>query len=215
MDADESNEPDNPEREPEHESSTTAATGSVTANVRQGGDESRSGAGEMVGRSFDSARESLTQPGPKAQLTLVVGLFAVIGVGFGLTGIVAIEFIASSATGGQFIGAFLLIPLFAILLFTGPIIGAFSGLRVADRLEETTNTIYLTSFVGTAVGYFVMVIISVLLVSLIIGSGGETAGSGGNLFNLIDLLVPLLLLAIPVGVTGLGSSFFLLRTTDR
>lgn len=216
MSSDDDGPGDDTEREAEHDSSTTATTGSTVANTVQtaGEQRRRGGAGETVGRTFDSARETLAQPGPKSQLTLVIGLFAVIGVGFGLTGIVAVEFVAGSTTGGQFVGALLLISLFAVLLFTGPIAGAFSGLRVADRLNENAGTVYLTSFVATAVGYFVMVVVSVLLLGLVVGGGDATTG-GGSLFDLLDLVIPLVLLAIPVGITGLGSSFLTLRTTDR
>lgn len=188
------------------------------SSTERSADESsrRGGTGESIGRALDSAGETLAQPGPKSQLTVVIGLFAVIGVGFGLTGIVTVEMIAGSGDdiGARFLTAVFLVSLLVVLLLTGSIVGAVSGLRIADRLDENARTVYLTSFVGTAVGYFVMVVIAVVLIGLVSGGGGDGAaasGGGGNLFGILDLVIPLVVLAVPVGLTGLGASFLVRR----
>lgn len=85
-------------------------------------------------------------------------------------------------------------------------------------MDETARTVYLTSFVGTAVGYFVMVIVAAVLIGLVVGGGGDgaAASSGsGNLFGILDLVIPLVVLAIPVGLTGVGASFLARRPTIR
>ncbi|WP_231190166.1 hypothetical protein [Haladaptatus sp. DYF46] len=170
----------------------------------------KSNAGESVGRAFDSARERLSQPGPRAQLEFIIGLFAVIGAGFGLTGVVAIQMVAggNSGIGGQILAGIFLISLLVVLLLIGPIVGGFGGLRVAEQLAEGRHTVYLTSFVGNAVGYVVMVIVSALLIGLFAGGGG---GGSGSPFSITDLLIPLIILALPVGLTGVGASYLVLR----
>lgn len=194
-------------------SSTTGSAGTVASSVGGTADESgrEGGAGEAIGRSLDSARETLAQSGPKSQLTFVIGLFGVVGVGFGLTGLIILALIAGGGNdaGGAFIAAFFLISLLVVVLLTGPILGAFSGLRVAARLDGSSAT-YLTSFVSTAVGYVVMVVIAALLIGVVAGGGGggtTTGGGGANPFDIAGLLVPLVALAVPVGLTGLGSAF--------
>ena len=193
--------------------SATGSAGTVASDVRPSTDGASrdSGAGEAIGRSFDSARDTLAQSGPKSHLMFVIGLFGVVGVGFGLTGIIILALIAGGGNdaGGAFLAAFFLISLLVVVLLTGPILGAFSGLRIAARLDDSSAT-YLTSFVSTAIGYVVMVIIAALLIGIVAGGGGggTTTGSGSaNPFDIAGLLVPLVALAIPVGLTGLGSAF--------
>ena len=196
-----------------HDRSTAGSAGTVASNARRSTDESsrEGGAGEALGRRFDSARNTLGEPGPKSQLTFVIGLFGVVGAGFGVTGVVVIALIAGgdSGTGGAFLAGLFLISLLVVVLLTGPIVGAFSGLRVAARLDDSSTT-YLTSFVSTAVGYVVMVIVAAVLIGLVAGGGGggaETGGESANPFDIASLLLPLVALAIPVGLTGLGSSY--------
>jgi hypothetical protein len=199
------------QRDAEHDAATADAT---TANTGRTASESnrQGGAGETVGRAFDSARDSLAQSGPKSLLTFTIGLFAVIGVGFGLTGIVILALVAGggSGPGGAILAGIFLVSLLVVLLLTGSIVGAFCGLRVAERLRNGARTVYLTSFVGTAVGYVVMVAIAVVLIGLTAGGGG-----GSSFFNIVNLVIPLIVLALPVGLTGVGSSFLVRRTTNQ
>jgi hypothetical protein len=204
------------QRDTERDAATADAT---TANTGRTVDESnrQGGAGETVGRAFDSARDTLAQPGPKSQLTFVIGLFAVIGAGFGLSGIAIIELVpgGGSSAGAAIFRAVFLISLLLVLLLIGSIVGAFSGLRVAEQVGTDARTVYLTSFVGSAVGYIVMVVIAAVLIGLTVDGGGGQTGGGGSLFNIIDLLVPLVVLALTVGLTGVGSSFLVRRTTNQ
>lgn len=215
-----SDEPDRTAGEPARDDLIASdSTDTTSSSAGRSADESdrRGGTGESIGRALDSAGETLTQPGPRSQLTFVIGLFAVIGVGFGLTGIIVVEMIAGSGDdiGTQILTAVFLVALLVVLLLAGSIIGAFSGLRIADRLDETARTVYLTSFVATAVGHFVMVVIAVVLIGLVTGGGGGGAGGGGSLFDVLDLVIPLVVLAVVVGLTGLGASFLVRRPTTR
>lgn len=210
-DNDESDHDSNPEGD-----AATATSSATTANaVRREGESSRQGGiGETLGRAVDSTGKTLTQPGPKSQLTFVIGLFAVIGLGFGLTGIVVVELVAGGGSGfaGAILAVVFLISLLVVLLLTGSIVGAFCGLRVAEQLNHGSRTVYLTSFVGTAVGYLVMVVIATLLIGLVVSGGSAPTGGGaGTSFNILGLLLPLIILSLPVGVTGLGSSFLARR----
>lgn len=105
------------------ESTHTADRETAPSNTDRstGQPDRRSGTGESIGRAFDSAGETLAQPGPKSQLTFVIGLFAVIGVGFGLTGIVVIRLIAGSGEGigAQILTAVFLVSLLVVLLLSG------------------------------------------------------------------------------------------------
>lgn len=189
---------------------TTPTTDRSTGETRREG-----GAGETIGRSFDSARDTLAQSGPRSQLTFVIGLFGIVGAGFGLLGVIVLELLAGGSGGGfgQAIAAALfLVSVLVVVLLTGPVMAALSGLRIAERLDEARAT-YLTSFVATAVGYVVMVLIAAVLIGLVVGGGGggaEATATGGtttNPFDIAGLIVPLVALAIPVGLTGLASAF--------
>ncbi|EMA52893.1 hypothetical protein [Halococcus thailandensis] len=188
---------------------TTPTPDRSTGETRREG-----GAGETIGRSLDSARDTLAQSGPRSQLTFVIGLFAIVGAGFGLLGVIVLELLAGGSGGGfgQAIAAALfLVSVLVVVLLTGPVMAALSGLRIAERLDEARAT-YLTSFVATAVGYVVMVLIAAVLIGLVAGGGGgaeatTTGGTTTNPFDIADLVVPLVALAIPVGLTGLASAF--------
>lgn len=163
--------------------------------------------------------ESLSRPPARNQLKYTVGLFAEIGLGFGLTGFVVLDLIIESIGGNdfgaQFVAAVFALILLSLTLLIGPVIAAFSGIRVAEGLREEARTVYLTSAVGNFVGYFVMVVITVLLIAATGGVGGS-GGGGGNIFDLGDLLVPMIALAIPVALVGAGTAYLHLNVgVDR
>ncbi|WP_256685669.1 hypothetical protein [Halococcus qingdaonensis] len=189
---------------------TTPTTDRSTGETRHEG-----GAGETIGRSLDSARDTLAQSGPRSQLTFVIGLFGIVGAGFGLLGVIVLELLAGGSGGGfggAIVAALFLISVLIVVLLTGPVMAVLSGLRIAERLDEARAT-YLTSFIATAVGYIVMVLIAAVLIGLVAGGGGggaEATATGGtttNPFDIAGLIVPLVALAIPVGLTGLASAF--------
>jgi hypothetical protein len=185
-----------------------------TADRSTGETRREGGAGEAIGRGFDSARDTLAQSGPRSQLTFVIGLFGIVGAGFGLLGVIVLElFVGGSGGGfgGAIIAALFLISVLIVVLLTGPVMAVLSGLRIAERLDGARAT-YLTSFIGTAVGYIVMVLIAAVLIGLAAGGGGgaaatPTGSTTTNPFDIAGLIVPLVALAIPVGLTGLASAF--------
>lgn len=202
---------------------TESRSGSIADSARgqTRGEQSKGGAGEAAGRAFDSARNRLSSPAAKSQLKYVVGVFALVGAGFGITGFLIIELLA----GGDSMGAQLLTGVFSIALLTvvlliGPVVAVYSGLDAAVGLHNEPRTAYLTSFVGNFAGYLMMVLIAVLLIGAAVGGGSSAQTSqdqlegtetsqntGGNTLDIANLLVPMILLSIPVGLVGLGSTY--------
>lgn len=177
---------------------------------------SASGVGETAGRAFDSARDRLSGQAAKQQTKYVVGLFALVGAGFGITGYLIIDLLASANTpGGQFLSAIFSLALLAIVLLIGPVIAVYSSVRAADGLYDELRTAYLTSFVSNFAGYLVMVLIAVLFIGAAMSSSGggtgattqQTAQIASNTVNLDNLLFPMIALSIPVGLVGLGSAY--------
>lgn len=213
-----------------HSSSIADSARGQTSNKQREG-----GAGEAAGRALDSARDRLSTPAAKSQLKYVVGLFALVGIGFGITGFLIIDLVASAiastigggtGAGGGAATAFVMtlfaLPLLVIVLLIGPVIAVYSGLNARDGLYQEPRTAYLTNFVGNLMGYLVMVTIAVLLVNAAFGGGGGTTGqtgqaqvggssgvtaAGSNTYNIADLAVPILVLSVPVGLVGLGSTY--------
>lgn len=208
-----------------------------SARERAGSEQSSGGtgqaAGQAAGRALDSARDRLSSPAAKSQLKYVIGLFALVGIGFGTTGFLIIELIASGVAGSigggggggaatAFVMTLFALPLLVVVLLIGPVIAVYSGLNARDGLYQEPRTAYLTNFVGNLTGYLVMVAIAVLLVNAAFGGGGGTtaqtgqaqvgggssvSAAGGNTFNIADLVVPIIVLSIPVGLVGFGSAY--------
>src|SRR5699024_6707558 len=82
-------------------------TAASTQDQRTHGRES-GGAGEAAGRALDSARNRLSTPAAKSQLKSVIGLFALVGAGFGVTGFLILTLLG----GGGGLGAQLITGLF-------------------------------------------------------------------------------------------------------
>lgn len=220
-------EPDVVEESSTPESRTDAVASSTEGQRKRTRDQESGGAGEAAGRALDSARNRLSTPAAKSQLKYVIGLFALVGAGYGVTGILILKLLG----GGGSVGARLLTGLFSlalvlVVLSIGPVIAVYTGLNAADGLYQEPRTAYLTSFVSDFVGYFVMVLIAVLLIGVAaggggaaqtdqgqFGGGGTAADTGGNPVDIVNLLVPMILLSIPVGLVGVGSSY-LHRPTD-
>lgn len=145
----------------------------------------------------------------KRYLAYTTSIFAIVGAGFGLTGALGARMLFDGSTEGGFVAAFFMIVLFGVMVFTGPILGAISGLQL-DRLMTNTREAMITAFTSGTLGYVVMTIVGVLVTVVLAPSTdsadtGNTGGSGGtDLFDLGDVLVPLIVMAIPVGLVAAG-----------
>lgn len=163
--------------------------------------------------SRGSVSDILSRRTTKAQLKYTLALFALVGVGLGLTGYLGVDQVAGGDGSGQLMSAMLAVTALGVALFVGPVVAVFTGLRISDRMRQTDRAVYVTSFVGNAAGYLVMVVITVvLLASSLSGTGGSA--SGGS-FELGELFVPMILLSIPSGLVGLGSTYLDRETDDE
>lgn len=170
----------------------------------------------------ESVTALLSRPAVKHQIKYTLAVFGLLGLGFGLTGFVFTDILipgvtgggsqgasasATGESGGSLTGALLsfvaLTGVVVVTALSGSIVALVCGLRVADRLEDTRSA-YAASGVGTALGYVVMVTLTVLVLSSVAGSSG---GAAGGLLSLGDVLVPSGLLALPVALVGLGTVY--------
>lgn len=159
---------------------------------------------------------------PTRSLKLTIGIFALTGLGLGLTGAVVLFQLGSG--GGLFGGVLLLLLVTTAFLFS-PVIGVISGLRVGSDRSRTPD-LYTESFLTTMLGSYAMmgtVLITIGLGMAVMTGGGAggsgsvqtgasgVVGSSGDL-NLQQYILPIILVGIPTGVTGVGGAYFGART---
>lgn len=159
---------------------------------------------------MNSVLDSFSDPLVQNHLKYTIGLFGMIGLGFGLTGFLLIEVVSQNIIDVAFAPLAFGIILLALTFLIGPVIAGFTSIRIAEGLRADALTIYLTSAIGNFVGYFVMVLVTVLLIAATGGGGsgsGTTGGSSGSVFDLGDLLLPMLAMAIPVALVGAGTVY--------
>lgn len=149
-----------------------------------------------------TASEVLADEENQGLVKYLVGVFAIIGVGFGLTGAFGVRLLTDGESA-EVGAAFLALTVFGVMFFSGPILGAIAGLRVGDSIEEVREAA-ITAAAGGFVGYIVMVVLAVILAVLFFPSGDGGGGGGGSPFQLGDVLVPLIVMAIPVAVVAAG-----------
>lgn len=194
----------------------TDGSGSVDATTETGTERTQS-PGDASEQ--ESVGDILSRPDVKHQVKYAVGLFAVVGVGFGLTGFVFTDILipgiagaSGDSTSGALLGGLLtvfsLLSILVVAALSGPILGVTTALRV-EKVFEADRVAYVTSAVGTAAGYVAMLLITVLVLSLTgsTSGGGSTGSSTGGLVNLGDLIVPIIALAIPVGIVGAATVY--------
>jgi len=144
----------------------------------------------------------------------IIGIFVLAGIGIGATGGVAVNQIGG---GGILSGTIILIVLTSTFLL-GPVIGLIAGLRIGDEQGQSSDS-YLTGLLGSTAGYFFMILSVIIIISLammISGGGGgsgatqtsTTAGGSSSSMALGEYIVPIIAVAIPTGITGLGGVYF-------
>lgn len=129
--------------------------------------------------------------GVQNQIKAVTGLWALIGLGLGLTPVL----LGLLGPGGAILGGVGA----GIALASGPIIGGLLGLSLSNKMPGEPGPIAVVSAAVNYAGFVVMVVLFGVL--LMIQSGG--AGGGTGLGNLIG---PLLLTGIPVAITAGGAT---------
>lgn len=132
----------------------------------------------------------------KNEMKVGIAVFTLIGVGAGLVTILS----GVTAGGGFGFG-------FGVLIAVGslavtPALGGLFGLRQADNLEDTPDTLtYATAAVTGAAGTVLLGIIVVIAAAIASPVGGGGGGGAGPLF------LALIFAAIGSGVAGAGASW--------
>jgi hypothetical protein len=144
----------------------------------------------------------------------VIGIFALAGIGIGATGGVAVNLLG---TGSGIVSGILVLVVLTVTFLLGPVIGLISGLRVGDRQGRSSES-YLGGLLGSVAGYFIMILAVILIISAVMtiggGGGSETAttqtATGGSSSGLPigEYIVPIIAVALPTGITGLGGAYF-------
>lgn len=165
--------------------------------------------------SPDSMVEENRQTGSILIQTLeIIGIFALVGVGIGFTGGMAVARLGS----GEILVGLVTIVVLTITFLLGPVIAVISGLRTGDGHGCTPESL-LAALIGSAAGYFVMMFLTLFALSLAIsfgsGGGGGAAtdaatqtptptSSTGDGLPLGEYLGTIVSIAIPTGLAGLG-----------
>lgn len=157
------------------------------------------------------------------QLKYILLVFALSGLGIGLTGIAVLMNFGGDGVGGAILSGILSLIVFFVALLIGPVIAIIIGIQLSNT-DSSVAALYPTNFLGSAIGYIVMVmLVSIILVfgmGMVVGNGGgatdgDAGTSGGtvapetneSLFSPMDIVLPLLIFSIPTGLSGLGAVF--------
>lgn len=159
-----------------------------------------------------SLTDKLQRPDVTSRLKTMVGTYALIGSGVGLTGYVFIGQLlsGSSGSGPNVVGAMLALLVGLSLLVSVMVLGigtgAIFGLYYGDDFPVDLQTSAVATGLGTYAGFVLMSLITVVLVGAQVTSGG--GDSGGISLSVGKQFIPLLLSGIPAGLVG-GSTVYL------
>lgn len=150
------------------------------------------------------------------RLTIIketVGIFSLVGVGLGLTGGITLSQLSE---GGGILGGVLVLVVLTFAFLIGPLVAVITGMRAGERYGQSSQT-YFAGGAGAVGGYLSMMVIVLLIVSLAMSTLSGDAGGGasatqsastsGSGLNIGEYLVPVVAVAIPTAVTGLGGVF--------
>lgn len=149
--------------------------------------------------SGQSATDILSEESGKRFLKYIVGVFAAVGLGYGI-GIVLFDAVADE--GGELFGAIALI----IPVFGAPIISMVTGLMTGLRLEADKKSAALASGVGAFLGFLVLLFL-IIIFAAIAFSNGEGDSDG----NLSEFIVEMGAFGIGVAVTGAATTYVVKR----
>jgi hypothetical protein len=154
--------------------------------------------------------ESFTKLGKTIGLT--TGVFAVVGVALGLTGFFPIEYITSQLTNagegeftqaiGQLFVGLIFFQSVMMAMFVGPTIAGLTGIASGISLEDHISS-FIVGSVGSFVGFYIMVLTAVIVMSLAVPSTGSGAQSGiQQSADLSQLISPIIKSGVPTGIVG-------------
>jgi hypothetical protein len=128
------------------------------------------------------------------QIKAVLGLWALIGLGLGLTPVL----LGALGPGGAMVGGMVG---FGLAFGAGPLIGGVVGLALSNKLPIDTGPAGVVSGVANYVGFVVMVLVFGII--FMIQTSGTGGGGGGQLGQVV---VPLLVSGVPVAITAGGAT---------
>lgn len=146
---------------------------------------------------------------------VIVGVFAAIGIGLGLTGFISLGWIEGAFTNpdqsemansfGQMFVGLVFLQSVIITFFTGPTVAALSGLVTGISKASKTRAAGISG-VGAFIGFYVMVLIAILVMSMAYSTGGS--GSGGSTsFDFGNTLITAAKAGIPTAAVGVVAGY--------
>lgn|GEM_PF-3621317 len=146
------------------------------------------------------------------KIGLAIGLFAVVGVGLGLSGYISINAATQTLADGnlQDAGGFVQTFVFLIALqsafvvfLLGSVVATVTGSRIADEASSLKEAM-VANGAASFVGFYVMVGIALVIMLAAIGSGGGSGGggTGGGGIDMQQFISPVIQIGIPTGLVG-------------
>lgn len=142
----------------------------------------------------------------------VVGVFAMVGIGLGISGFLTISTVKSQfADGGEnLFGSLAVALIFLQNIYTTFLLGSLvaatggmlAGITGSDRVSATVG-----GGIGTFVGFYVMAILAFVL--MLLSLGGDAGG--GDVGGLGNFIVPLLGAGVPATVVGTSTTYLTAR----
>lgn len=158
---------------------------------------------------------------PIKTIGLIVAVFAAVGVGLGLTGYLSLSWMQGTLTSsgqgefanaiGQMLVGVILLQSVILTFFTGPTVATITGL-VGGAVTASRKRAAAINGAGTFVGFYVMVVVAVFVMTQAYGGGGSSGGSSESTFQMGKALGTAMKAGIPTAAVGvvagyLGASF--------
>lgn len=152
-------------------------------------------------------------------IALVVALFAVVGVGLGLTGYISIDAanqqFVDNAEGefmqgiGQLFVGVLVFQSGIMTFFLGSVVASVGAVSIASVTESRMESV-ITNGAASFVGFYVMVVLTLVIMLAAFssgdGSGGGTTSDGGqSIGDFGRFAKPLVIAGLPTTLVGLVS----------
>lgn len=160
----------------------------------QGGQPQGQPAGQQAYRQGPGVGDIFSIPETVNEMKIGVALNVLLAVGLAIAGL-GLSMQQTSGFGAA--TGLAMLSTGAVVL--APLVGVVLGLRQAEILDDQPgNVLYANALVTSVVGTFLLMLVSLVLISIIVGSG--------NLGNAIgQMLVPYVVTAIGAGVVAAGS----------
>lgn len=136
--------------------------------------------------------DELQRPRVMTHIKTTVAMFALVGVGLGLSSLFTMA-LAGTALGRDLLG----LAGSVVVVLLGPPLAVVFGIRLNDFLDEDTRLVAAAAGVSSAVGFFVMGLLATIFIVL---------GSNGGV-DFGDLFAPLVLGMVPPAVVGAAVPF--------